>query len=185
MNQQDEEFNPFQAPEVPFSAGNPANGSVDAIRHEYLSHEASVQSIGFLYFLGGALILVASIGLLFAAIPGPVPIEMTLIAWLLPVVAILQLATGYGLRKLKSWARIPTALFSVLGLFAFPLGTLINGYILYLILSPKAKMVFSEEYRQVIDQTPHIKYKTSIIVWIFLIFLLALIGMGIVAALIG
>ena len=43
-------------------------------------------------------------------------------------------------------------------------------------------MVFSDEYRSIIDQTPHIKYKTSIIVWIFLFILLALIGFGILGA---
>ena len=42
--------------------------------------------------------------------------------------------------------------------------------------------MFSGEYRRVIEQTPHIVYKTSVVVWILLILLLALIGVGIVAA---
>jgi len=46
-------------------------------------------------------------------------------------------------------------------------------------------MVFSEEYREVIAQTPHIKYKTSTIVWILLFILLAFIALGIGVALIG
>ena len=46
-------------------------------------------------------------------------------------------------------------------------------------LSEKGQIVFSDEYRRVIEQTPHIVYKTSVVVWILL---LALIGFGIVAA---
>jgi hypothetical protein len=42
-------------------------------------------------------------------------------------------------------------------------------------------MVFSDEYHEIIAQTPHIKYRTSIIVKIFLFFLLALIAFGVVA----
>jgi hypothetical protein len=90
---------------------------------------------------------------------------------------------GFGLNKLKSWARISAALFAGVGLLAFPIGTLINGYILYLLLSAKGKMVFSDEYREIIEQTPEIKYKTSKVLWFFLFLLLGLIGLGIVVAL--
>ena len=39
--------------------------------------------------------------------------------------------------------------------------SLILGYILYLLLSKKGSMVFSPEYRLIIERTPHIKYRTS------------------------
>jgi hypothetical protein len=42
-------------------------------------------------------------------------------------------------------------------------------------------MVLSEQYQQVIAQTEHIKYKTSIVVWIFLGLIVALI----IAAVVG
>ena len=45
-------------------------------------------------------------------------------------------------------------------------------------------MVFSDEYRAVIEQTPHIKYRTSIIVWIVLGLLLLLIVFGIIGAIV-
>ena len=83
---------------------------------------------------------------------------------------------------MKKWARIPTGILSGIGLLAFPIGTLINAYVLYLIFSAKGKMVFSDEYRAVIEQTPHIKYRTSIIVWIVLGLLLLLIAFGIFGA---
>jgi hypothetical protein len=37
-------------------------------------------------------------------------------------------------------------------------------------------MVFSEEYQTIIAQTPHIKYRTSILVWILLFIVLLAIG---------
>ena len=78
---------------------------------------------------------------------------------------------GRGFRKLKAWIKIPGSIFAALGLLGFPLGTLINGYILYLIHSKKGQMVLSEEYRDAIAATPHIKYKTPI----YLVILLALV----------
>jgi hypothetical protein len=42
--------------------------------------------------------------------------------------------------------------------------------------------VFSDEYQAVIRQTPHIKYRTSIVVWICFGLLLLLLGAGILAA---
>ena len=49
-------------------------------------------------------------------------------------------------------------------------------------MGKKGNVVFSDEYQHVIEQTPHIVYKTSIIAWIFLFLLIALIGFGLVAA---
>ena len=79
---------------------------------------------------------------------------------------------------MNSKIKIPATIFSAIGLLSVPIGTLINGYILYLIYSAKGNMVFSEEYRKVIAATPNIKYKTSIIIWIFL----GIVVLGIAAA---
>jgi hypothetical protein len=71
--------------------------------------------------------------------------------------------------------------FAFLGLIAFPIGTIINAYILYLLLSAKGKYVFSADYRAVITATPHIRYKMSFIVWgfIWLVIALLLLAFGI------
>jgi hypothetical protein len=63
-----------------------------------------------------------------------------------------------------------------LGLCAVPVGTLINGYILYLVASEKGATVMTEQYRQIVEQTPHIIYKTSAIVW-FLLALVIMLGL--------
>jgi disulfide bond formation protein DsbB len=152
------------------------SSDVEQLRKAHINHEASVKSIGLLYFLGAAFLLLAAFGT-FAA-PGQAG---RVIAALFIGLAALQIWAGIGLRKLRRWARIPSGILSGLGLLAFPLGTLINGYILYLLFSKKGAMVFSEEYRRAIEQTPHIKYRTSLVVWILLAFLLLLIGGGLVA----
>ena len=51
--------------------------------------------------------------------------------------------------------------------------------------SRKGRMVFSEEYRRVIESTPEIKYQTSCLVSFFVVLMLALVTIGVVAFLVG
>ncbi len=147
----------------------------ESIRKAHIKHEASVQSIGTLYLLGGSLGLLLAIGYaigvgvaLTASTPTPatVFIGLTIMSLLVGSLAILQLVAARGLWKLQQWARIVAIALSAIGLIGFPLGTLICGYFLYLLLSAKANVIFSDEYQAIIAQTPHIKYRTSLIVWI-------------------
>jgi len=156
------------------------NSTADQIRNDHIKHEASVKSVGFLYFLAAAFLILAGV-------MGITANQGTglMVGLLLVLFGVAQIWVGIGLRGLKSWARIPTGILSGLGLLGFPLGTLINGYILYLVFSKKGKTVFSADYQRVIEQTPHIKYKTSIVVWILLGLLLLLMGLGLFAALFG
>jgi len=168
--------------------GGAASTAVEEMRKEHLKHEASIKSIGVLYYLGGAALLLVAIGTLFSigrSRDGAETLAHIFIAVLCLLLGAGQLWVAAGLRRLKKWARIPTGILSGLGLLGFPLGTLINGYILYLIFSQKGKTVFSEEYQAVIEQTPHIKYRTSIVVWVLLGFVLLLIAIGIIAAFVG
>ena len=188
-------------PENPYaiSAGsmaaaiNPdADSDVDSIRKKYLSHEASVKSIGLLYWLGGIFLALMSIGYFVAGMialansqsigPG---IFLSLLALFFGSFAVFQIFVAQAIGKLKPWSRIASTVISCIGLLGFPLGTLINGYFLYLLQSKKGEYIFSQEYQQVIAATPHIKYKTSIIVWILLGLLVGLLCVGIVAALVG
>ena len=157
--------------------GLPASAGGEATRREFLKHEASVKSVGVLYYIGGVALTLLSVASIIAGFSaGPLSF---LVGALLLVFGVGQFFVGYGLRRLKPWARIPTAILSGFGLLGFPIGTIINAYIMYLVLCAKGKMVFSEEYRDVIAQTPHIKYRTSILVWI----LLGLVVLAILAAL--
>lgn len=154
-------------------------------RKKYLSHESSVRSVGVLYLIGGTGLLLVGLGAAVTASAGRNAVEGFLLGALFLVLGGMQFWVGLAIRRLKSWSRIPTGILSGIGLLGFPIGTLINGYILYLVFSEKGKMVFSEEYRAVIEQTPHIKQRTSIVVWIVLGLLLVILGFVILSAVLG
>jgi len=166
--------------------GVSSNTAAEAIRKEHISHEASVQSIGLLYYLGGGLVVcfgVITLVRLLATAGGLSERGAAgLVAVFLLGLGAIQFWLGTGLRRLRKWARIPTGILSGIGLLGFPLGTIINAYVLYLIFSRKGRTVFSDEYQQVIQQTPHIKYRTSIIVWILIGLVVLLIGVGLLGA---
>ena len=151
----------------------------EEMRNRYLKHEASVRSVGSLYYLGGGLLILAALGSVLGASSGGDTAVSAIVGVILLVLGAAQIWTAYGLRRLQSWARVPVGIMSGLGLLGFPLGTLINGYILYLIFSQKGVVVFSPEYRAVIAQTPHIKYRMSALVWI----LVGIVVLVLVAAL--
>lgn len=170
--------------------GVTTNSAAEEIRNAHIKHEASVKSVGFLYLLGGtAVVLIGGGGMIVPLAAGgggaPDAILALGVSGLLLLVGVVQLAAGLALRRLKPWSRIAGCVISGIGLLGFPFGTLINGYILYLLLSAKGRMVFSEEYRQIIAQTPHIKYRTSIIVWILLGILLLFLGIAFAGFLFG
>ncbi len=125
----------------------------------------------------------------------------------LAVVTFINLGVGFGLTKLQTWARWTDVILAAIGfvltvftlvtvlLFAtaanrpaitglfigYGIGLLIIGYIIYLLVSPKASVVFSPEYRDVIKATPHIKYKISCLLKGLLFLLLGFFLLGIVA----
>jgi len=154
----------------------------EEIRQEHIKHEASVKSIGLLYFLGAAFMFIFGLVGLFTSTRGRSG-PSTVIAVLFIGLAAGQLWVGIGVRALKGWARVAAGILSGIGLLGFPLGTLINGYILYLLFSKKGSMVFSEDYKRVIQETPHIKYRTSAVVWVLLAILLGFLALGMFAML--
>ena len=197
MNDTNQDPNPY-AVGVPTKTLNPKLLSAEQVRKEHLSHEASVKSIGLLYILGGVFGLFLflgyvgiGIGLLSAPdAPGEMPsatmgLFLIVFGVFVLILSVVQLFAAVGLRKLAFWSKIPCSIIAGIGLLVIPVGTLISAYVLYLIWSEKGKMVFSPEYKDVIQQTPHIKYKTSIFVWIFVGILMALILFGITAAVFG
>lgn len=158
----------------------------EQMRRQYLSHEASVRSLGVLYLIPAVLLLVLAIGMavfgvisLFTGRFDEDVIPLVGVGVGYGLLGALYFYTGLGLRRLSKPARVIASIFSALGLLAIPFGTLISAYFLYLLLSQKGKVVFSTEYKRVIEKTPHIKYKTSlltkIVLGIFLFLILALI----------
>ena len=142
------------------------------MRRRYFNHETAVKSIGTLYYFIAGMFILAMGVMVF-------PFEHSMAEFIISAIIPLALAAlfvwlGRGLKQLRPWAKIPAGILSGIGLIGFPVWTLINGYILYLLFSEKGKVVFSDDYKQVIADTPGIESRTSLIVWIFIALLVSM-----------
>jgi hypothetical protein len=178
--------NPYAAPTVPYASG-PSGSLAEAerIRQGLIKHETNVKSLGSLYLAGAILGSVATLGILIATLMGQLTTpDAGAFPWF-GVVAVGALGCwfyywiGAGLRRLSAGPRIAAIVLSGIGVLGFPLGTLIHGYFLYLLLSAEGKQVFTPEYQRVIAATPHIQYKSY---WM-LGCLLILVAFGAIVAL--
>ena len=195
MNQQPPPENPYAPTNTStWEAGfDPLAGDDEAIRRKYLSHEASVKSIGSLYILGSIFTVLGGgavgIGLVAGLASGDLGafegLLLAIASALYFTVSAVHLFAAWGLRKLAPWGRVMGIVLSSIGLLAIPVGTFISAYFLFLLLSRKGRYVFTEEYRSIVADTPHLKYRTSIVVWVFLGLLLLALVLLVVGALAG
>ncbi len=160
------------------------SGNPDApnIREKHINHEASLRALGLLYYLGATGTVLASVMMLIAGATSAHSAEDVGIAVGALLFGTLYLWIARGLRTLNRKVRIPAGVLAGIGLIGFPVGTLFNAYVLHLLFSEKGKVVFSDEYKQIIADTPDIKSRTSIIVWLFAGLLLLAILVGLVTA---
>ncbi|HEX7262044.1 MAG TPA: hypothetical protein VF258_09530 [Luteolibacter sp.] len=178
--------NPYAAPHIlDHAIAQP--GDAEEVRRQHINTEASIKSIGILYYLGGIGLLFAAGGFLMSAGPfeGVTSLAPYATAGLLVIFSIFQFFVGSALRKLKSWSRIAAGILSGIGLLGFPIGTIINAYILFLIFGKKGAMVFSEPYKAIIASTPHVKYKTSKVLRVLLGIFAFVILLSIIIVVIG
>ena len=179
----------------------------ELIRKSHLSHEANIQGFGCLYTLGGILGILGAISYvgigIFVMAGGVVPKELefmvfgaggdrlvsggltTLVGVVFLAIAVAQLFAGRSMQTLNPSGKILAIVVAAIGMLQFPCGTLISGYLLYLLVSAKGRTVYSSAYKEVMQATPHIRYRTSIIVWIFLFILIGVILLGVLAAIFG
>jgi hypothetical protein len=137
----------------------------EGTRREYLNHEANLRSLGLLYYLGAFFWLIVSLSVGISTIHSHSGILVTVIGLGLALaVCALFFWMGTQMRRLDPAVIIPATIVAVIGLIGFPVGTIINGLILYLIHCRKGKFVFTPEYHDVMAATPEIKYKTSLLV---------------------
>ena len=151
----------------------------EALRKKYGSHERQVRAIALLYWLGAGAGLFSMVAYLFMAarysgeeFEPAVGVFALVIS--LPIFGALG-AAAYGLQRLNRPGRILGSVIAFFGLFGFPIGTLINLFILWVLLGKKGSMVFSDEYRAAVASTPHLDYGVSTVTKVFLAILVALI----------
>ena len=173
-----DENNPYRATELEATNDPFVASSTETIRREHIQHEASIKSIGQLYMLQFLLCGAVTAGLVLNFMNGFLPgmVELFLLSTYC-VLGTFMAYTGWALQRLRPWSRWSGVVFSVLGLAFFPFGTLICPYFLYLFLSRKGAMVFSETYQAIIRETPNVRAGTSPTTWmVLIIFVLALVA---------
>jgi hypothetical protein len=137
----------------------------EQIRQELLEHEGELRFFGLFYLFGGIIGAVASLSMAIGMVTGQLgTTELGLVPWIVilaffGVGSLLYLRLGIGLIRLDRRVRLLAILMAAVGLFGFPVGTLINGYFLYLLLGEKGRRVLSPEYRAVIAATQHLRRK--------------------------
>lgn len=137
----------------------------EAIRREHLKHEASVRSIGTMYYAGSVLLSLFGVYFLLVAVRSN---DFT--AWPLAVVSLVfglaSLVVAWGLRRLRRWAASAAAVLSALSLPIVPFGTVIGAYVLVLLRSAKGRRIFARDYASIVAATPHLQPGRSRAVWI-------------------
>lgn len=171
--------NPYATSASAMAVQSPMHDSAEAIRQYHIKHEASVKTVGFLYILGAIIAIIAVIGF---AVPGtrrsdPYAVG---VAALYGLMGVFSFFVGREICKLTSWARIVGIVFALIGLLGFPIGTLLNFYILWLFASKKGAYVFSPEYKQIIGETPHIKYRSKARLILLIVVLAILVVLGVI-----
>lgn len=160
------ETNPYSAPLVTLVA---APTEAERIRQDHIKHETNIKTIAGLHFIGGAvLLLISLVGLL-----GSLGSQAVVYLSVTILVGILNIFVGRDLRRFKVWSRwaavVLAALFILAGLAMLnPFMLVIDGVILYLLTCQKSKMVFSSGYQAIIAATPHIRFRTPVVVWVVL-----------------
>jgi len=171
--------NPYAPPKARVEDIVQASSEAETIRREHIKHEASIRSIGVLYYLSSGVLLLAALGsVVGGSISGLSPELNVILGGVYLVFGVLMIFVGRGIRTLRPWARGVSIGLSGLGLLGFPAGTLINGYILYLLLSKKGQRIFAPDYPDIVAATPEVKYRTSILVWVVLVLLVVVIAVA-------
>ena len=176
------EENPYAPPEAKDLEVEPDSefARAEAIRREHIKHEASIKSIGCLHLLGGVLVLLGAATTIPVALQSGKPEVFGFVVGY-GAVGVVLLVSAYGLRALKPWTRVLSSVLCGLGLIGFPIGTLINAYFLWLLLSAKGQTILSEDYKYVVTATPHVKYVPWAAIVFLVLLLLLFVGLFVMA----
>ncbi len=153
------------------------------IRQKHIGHENAMKTLGVMHLIGGAALLLGCAGVVFDGFDfaslsgdGDSVVEGVAIFVVVLLLGGSSAHLGTKLRKLHPSAWQPARTLSMLGLLAFPIGTMISAANLGYLNSDKGKFVFTDEYARVIEMTPTVKAKTSGLVKVLLALVLLIFG---------
>ncbi len=158
-------INPY-APPVAAVEEVQIGGDAERTRQEHLAVEANLKAFGLLHLLGGLFLVPSAIVILVGSVVAGLTPAVIAIALALGILGALMLSSGYNLRRLSPGARMPATLVGAVGLLSFPVGTILNGALLIILWGAKGRVVLTEDYQEIVRLTPHMKYRTPLVVWI-------------------
>lgn len=141
------------------------------IRQQFIDREGNVRSIAVALIVGG-LILTIVFGILSVihfSNGDRTDFPLATLFGVLALLGVVQLIIGIGVGRFRPRHRIGGIICCVVWLLFIPLGTIIGGACLWYLVRPTAKYIFTTEYRDVIQRTPHIHFRTSAVSWGILI----------------
>lgn len=166
------EANPYAPPQAEIATPPPLASEAVHLRKEHLNTEATIKSVGSLCWLIAFFLIVN--GVRYTTL-GEASTGLPLL-----LIGAFAAAMAYGLRRLLRWTRIPILILAIPLLIAVPVGTLVSIMILVNVGSKKGSFIMTPAYRQIIAQTPEIKYKSSstpVLVLLALIGILVIVGL--------
>ena len=158
--------------------------SPEALRRAHIRHEGEIKAVGLLYALFGGLMLLPLLMQGGEMMTGRFRGDAFASWFLVLLIASGALVLGAGLRRLAPWARIPAVLISgLLGVLSIRsiVGPFINGYVIWLMLAAQGRTVMSPGYQLIVDLTPGVKRRFSLIN-AFLTLMLVLLIISVLAA---
>ena len=128
-----------------------------AVRAEHLRHETALLMMGRLYHVAAACLLIAAVVIVVLRQTS----EGVRIASVFGMLAAGHAFAAYLVLRLDARARFSASVMALTGLLALPIGTVLGGYLLYLVHSAKGRRILSPEYRAVVAKTPEFKCRVT------------------------
>jgi hypothetical protein len=144
--------NPFASPSADLEIQRPLTvEEAEALRDRLRIREAAIRSTGSMFYLLATLALVTVVTAALDRWP-----NLPVVAAAGGLLAVSAAAIGWGLRRLDPRFRFAAAIPAACLLFTFPpSGTAGGLLILYLVLGPGSRPIFSPAYQQLLRQTPY------------------------------
>ena len=166
MSQRSDDWNPFEAPppDLPNQTDELTGLTADEIRLKYLPTEGNVRTIASLMLLcaiGGPLTALATV-----IVSGPHDIVWLSMAMLLLPLLIGQGAIAVMMYRLAPSARYAAIMVSAFWMLLFPVGTALGLICVLELRSSRAAFVFSDRYKEIVDQTSSKRPGSSRLVWL-------------------
>jgi hypothetical protein len=117
--------------------------TLDAESRKLRRHERSIRAVGWLHLLGAGLALLSVLVIALQDLQSSIAVMVLVML----AICALHVWIGLGLIRLDRRVRAVAGLIHGIGLLGIPIGTLINGYILYLLFCEMGERAFAAEKR--------------------------------------